>query len=239
MIGDAGKHVCEPGLGIDAVQRCRLDQRVHNGCAAAALVRAAEGPVIAHMRPQAAYAALVPGEHQHGGIVDVQAFRGMSVLFDRIAERHQTCRRGANPIGHGGDIEFDALAGEESSLCRLRGRCAPYFPDRISASSCGPARPRAIGWDGAGGCAIASQLRVPSSPSLRSRPPQQGQACGDGNPAILSRDLRPPRMLRRRISRRLRIHIKSSPSHPANGDRAPEREGEIIKGSVPYVLPSR
>ena len=45
MIGDAGKHVCEPRLGIGAVQLRRLDQRVHNGRAVAAFVRAAEGPV--------------------------------------------------------------------------------------------------------------------------------------------------------------------------------------------------
>jgi len=45
MIGDAGKHVCKPGLRIGAVQLRRLDQRVHNGCAVAAFVRAAEGPI--------------------------------------------------------------------------------------------------------------------------------------------------------------------------------------------------
>jgi hypothetical protein len=45
------------------------------------------------------------------------------------------------------------------SLCRLSGRCAPYLPNSTSASSCGPARPRAIGCDGAGGCVIDSQVR--------------------------------------------------------------------------------
>ena len=38
MIGDAGKHVCEPRLGINAVELRRLDQRVHNGRAVAAFV---------------------------------------------------------------------------------------------------------------------------------------------------------------------------------------------------------
>src|SRR6516165_1980244 len=61
MIGDAGKYVREPRLGIGAVQLCRLDQRVHNRCAAAALVRAAEGPVASAYR-NAANGAL-------GGIV--------------------------------------------------------------------------------------------------------------------------------------------------------------------------
>src|SRR5213596_3260045 len=44
-------------------------------------------------------------------------------------------------------------------LCRLSGRCRPYLENRIWASSFGPARPRAIGCEGAGGCVIASQAR--------------------------------------------------------------------------------
>ncbi len=88
------------------------------------------------------------------------------------------------------------------SLCRFSGRCWPNFASRIMASRFGPARPRAIGWNGAGGWVIASQERqenrsrtvwitfhcrgttssvsVMSSPSLASRPPQQGQAAGAG-----------------------------------------------------------
>src|SRR3954469_19484302 len=70
------------------------------------------------------------------------------------------------------------------------------------ASRFGPARPRAMGWKGAGGWLTVSQARhenrsrtvwitfhligstssvsVMSSPSLDSLPPQQGQAVGDG-----------------------------------------------------------
>ena len=70
------------------------------------------------------------------------------------------------------------------------------------ASRLGPARPRAMGWNGAGGWVTVSQLRhenrsrtvwitfhlmgsissvsVVSSPSLDSLPPQQGQAVGPG-----------------------------------------------------------
>src|ERR687886_2068865 len=70
------------------------------------------------------------------------------------------------------------------------------------ASRFGPARPRAIGWKGAGGWVTVSQERqenrsrtvwmtfhrigstssvsVTSSPSLDSLPPQQGQAAGPG-----------------------------------------------------------
>src|SRR5262245_24069544 len=89
------------------------------------------------------------------------------------------------------------------SLCRLSGRCRPYLQNRTWASSLGPARPRAIGCEGAGGCVIASQVRqesfsrtcwitfhwrgtsssvsVTSSPILRKEaPPQHGQAVGSG-----------------------------------------------------------
>ena len=88
------------------------------------------------------------------------------------------------------------------SLCRLSGWCWPYLSNRIIASRLGPARPRGIAWNGAGGWVIFSQARqvnfsrtvwitfhcrgttssvsVTSSPSLTSLPPQHGQAEGAG-----------------------------------------------------------
>ena len=88
------------------------------------------------------------------------------------------------------------------SLCRFSGRCWQNFASRIIASSSGPARPRAIGWNGAGGWVIVSQARqvnrsrtvwitfhwrgitssvsVTSSPSLATLPLQHGQAVGPG-----------------------------------------------------------
>src|SRR5262244_1743225 len=44
-------------------------------------------------------------------------------------------------------------------LWRLSGRCRVYLQNRMWASSIGPARPRAIGCDGAGVCAMVSQSR--------------------------------------------------------------------------------
>ena len=89
------------------------------------------------------------------------------------------------------------------SLCRFSGRCWPNLASMIIASRFGPARPRAIGWNGAGGCVIVSQERqenfsrtvcttfqrrgmtsrvsVMVSPSLANLPPQHGQVLGPGS----------------------------------------------------------
>ena len=87
------------------------------------------------------------------------------------------------------------------SLCRFSGWCWPNFSNRIMARRFGPAKPRGVTWNGAGGCAIVSQLRqenfsrtvwitfqdlgttssvsVTSSPSFDSfAEPQQGQFSG-------------------------------------------------------------
>ena len=45
------------------------------------------------------------------------------------------------------------------SLCRLSGRCARYFANRTCARSSGPARPREIGWNGAGGWVTPKHFR--------------------------------------------------------------------------------
>src|SRR5512134_1982925 len=85
-------------------------------------------------------------------------------------------------------------------LCRLSGKWSPYLPNRTIASNPAPARPRAIGWKGAGGWVIRSHARqlnfsrtvwitfhcrgitssvsVTSSPSLTSLPWQHGQTEG-------------------------------------------------------------
>jgi hypothetical protein len=44
VIVDAGKHISEPGLRIDAIQARGLNQRVHHRCPLAAAVRTAEQP---------------------------------------------------------------------------------------------------------------------------------------------------------------------------------------------------
>jgi len=104
---------------------------------------------------------------------------------DQSVERLQDCDAGANLIRQR----------------RLSGWCCPNFSNRIMASRLGPAKPRGVTWNGAGGCAIVSQLRhenfsrtvwitfhcrgmtssvsVMSSPSFDSfADPQQGQLSG-------------------------------------------------------------
>src|ERR1700741_4197923 len=89
------------------------------------------------------------------------------------------------------------------SLCRLSGWGLAYLSTRIIASRLGPAKPRAIAWNGAGGCVIVSQDRqlnfsrtcsvtnhcrgMTSSVLLMSSPilqslllPQHGHAVGAG-----------------------------------------------------------
>src|SRR6266404_9442492 len=89
------------------------------------------------------------------------------------------------------------------SLCRLSGWWLAYFSTNIIANRLGPAKPRAIAWNGAGGWLIVSQERqlnfsrtcfvtnhcrgttssvsVTSSPIFDSFvPPQQGHAVGAG-----------------------------------------------------------
>jgi hypothetical protein len=61
VAGEAGENVGEPGAGVDAVELGALDQRVHGGGAATALVGAGEGPA-ASAKGDAAQGAL-------GGIV--------------------------------------------------------------------------------------------------------------------------------------------------------------------------
>src|SRR5437763_16195850 len=89
------------------------------------------------------------------------------------------------------------------SLCRLSGWWLAYFSTSIIATRLGPAKPRTIAWNGAGGCEIVSHERhlnfsrtssvtnhcrgttssvsVISSPILdRLLPPQHGHVVGAG-----------------------------------------------------------
>jgi hypothetical protein len=126
-----------------------------------------------------------------------------------------TCRSSSAPSGASvaqawptWSARVDRLTSSPSrakrSAWRLSGWCWPYFSNKTVASRLGPAQPRGVGWNGAGGWAIASQSRqlkrsrtvwttfqragtrsavsVTVSPSLLSRvDPQHGQLVGAGS----------------------------------------------------------
>ena len=159
-----------------------------------------ERPIVAHVDPKPAGGGLRLGEHLHGRVVDMQALGGEHVPAKLGEDGVEGGDATADPVSEGRDVEFDALA-EKAALWRFSGRWSPNLPTRIMASRLGPAKPRGIGCDGAGGSVIASQSRQANfsrtrsmifqrrgshssvlettSPSLRSRaPPHLPQAQG-------------------------------------------------------------
>src|SRR3954468_13331875 len=57
------------------------------------------------------------------------------------------------------DTSIGTPSRAKRSLWRCRGRCSPYLAKTPSAKRFGPARPRAIGWNGAGASVMASHER--------------------------------------------------------------------------------
>lgn len=46
----------------------------------------------------------------------MKAFAGEHVTVDQFDERCQACRTGADPVGQGRHVEFDAFTGERCAL---------------------------------------------------------------------------------------------------------------------------
>ena len=82
MIGDAGDDVCEPRLGIDAVEASGFDERVHDGGSAAAVVGAGEQIVLS---PQ--------GERDRSARVERQAAALRENLRKRKAQSRARAER--------------------------------------------------------------------------------------------------------------------------------------------------
>ena len=72
--------------------------------------------------------------------------------FDQCHQRRQRRGAAANPVSKRGDAEVDALGGEALALAVQRLMLTEL--GITVASSSAPARPRAIGWNGAGGWVI-------------------------------------------------------------------------------------
>ncbi len=125
--------------------------------------RSAKGPVVTDIGPDPASDGLAPGQHGDGGVVAVQPLGGEHVGVDQHHERGQVGGAGADPVGERRDAEFDTLEGIGLALAvqrlvlaelGLQGRRTGS-----TASRFGPARPRAMGWNGAGGWVTVSQER--------------------------------------------------------------------------------
>jgi hypothetical protein len=159
-------------------------------------IGASERAVVTDIGPNPPSAGLQLRQHRR--VIAVDALGGEHVRLDQLVERRQDGRAGADMIGHGRDRELDPLAGILLALPVER-----LFSTSIIASRLGPAKPRAMAWNGAGGCVIVSQDRqlnfsrtclvtshcrgmtssvsVTSSPIFESLvPPQHGHEVGAG-----------------------------------------------------------
>ncbi len=143
----------------------------------------------------------------------MQALGGEDMGLDQRAQRRQSRGAGADMIGQRRKAQIDAFATKALALPVQRLMlpeirfAALRVSNRIIANRLGPASPRGMGWNGAGGCVIASYSRqekrsrtvwitfhvrgttssvsVTSSPSFDSLfEPRQGQ---DDGPAITTR----------------------------------------------------
>ena len=124
---------------------------------------AAERPVVAHVDPEPARAGLHLREHLHGRVVDMQALGGEHVAAKLGEDGFEGGGASADPVGERRDFDLDAFASKGGAL-RFSGRWSPNLPTRIMASRLGPAKPRGIGCDGAGGSEI--DLAVPTGELL-------------------------------------------------------------------------
>lgn len=80
--------------------------------------RASPLPLIAHVGPQPGRPGLAGsgGQHLHRGIVRVDRMGAEDVPRDGLRQRGEERRRPSDPVGHGGPIEIDPLAGVELAL---------------------------------------------------------------------------------------------------------------------------
>ena len=74
-------------------------------------ITSAERLIIPHIGPEPAGAGLALGQHRYGGVVGMNAFGYKNMRLDRVNQRHQSGRRGANPVRQCRYVEINALAG--------------------------------------------------------------------------------------------------------------------------------
>ena len=121
-------------------------------------VRTAERRVVADVDPGPRGSGLALGQHRHRRVIAVQTLRRQHMRRDPVVQRPQRHRAGAHLVGQGRQAEIDTFARVAIPLAvELSGWCWPYFSKTIIASRFGPAQPRGVAWNGAGGWEIFSQ----------------------------------------------------------------------------------
>lgn len=80
------------------------------------------GALVADIDPKPARRGLAEpgGEHRHGRVVGVECAPGQGMLADRLGQGCQQRGRRSDPIGQGGTVECDALAGIDLGLAVKR-----------------------------------------------------------------------------------------------------------------------
>ncbi|KAF2174632.1 hypothetical protein K469DRAFT_686407 [Zopfia rhizophila CBS 207.26] len=121
--------IVEPGISV-RLQDPRVSGQVPVrvlGCAVPRIpehrrrwCRPGKGPVVAHIGPEAGRDGLAAGHEWDGGVVAMQAFRRQDMGIDPRHQRRQHGRAGADPVGHGGDAQFNPFAGKGLALAVQR-----------------------------------------------------------------------------------------------------------------------
>ena len=185
---------------------------------------AAERPIVAHDRPRACRCASWSWRAPSRSCRPHAGARRRARAGEARRGWDRGRRRIRRPSRRASRRRVSTPSRAKAALWRFSGRWSPNLPTRIMASRLGPAKPRGIGCDGAGGSVTPSQSRQANfsrtrsmifqrrgshssvldttSPSLRSRaPPHLPQTHGAGSTmrstGRLSGSLRGPRGARR------------------------------------------
>lgn len=122
------------------------------------VVRGRRTAVVPHRRPQPPGPGLAGGQDRNRRVVGMDPRASADVHLDCVDERLQGGGDRAHPVGERRD-SIGTPSRPKRSLCRGSGRCSPNFKKATSARRFASARPRLIGWTGAGGRVIVSHDR--------------------------------------------------------------------------------
>ena len=88
-----------------AVAVAGVEEHRSGGC------RSGKRPIIADIGPHPAGYGFALGQNRHSGVVSMQPGSVQHLQPDQLDQWGGGRRAGADPVGHGRDVEIDALAG--------------------------------------------------------------------------------------------------------------------------------